>query len=177
MKPSKNKIAKALAQAFFEAQTNPKTHQDDLKKLQEILLWKKENPKFASFLNSPLFSHLEKHQIFLALDLPNPLIIFLEIILKQQMISYLDMIVHAYEKLVWESLNKIKGTVTVAAQEDLSPTFKKNITTLLEEKMNKDVSLTFETDPSLLGGFKLEVADFHWDSSLKNTLEQLRNSL
>ena len=177
MKTSKNKIAKILALAFFESEGGVKTQEKHLLSLQKIVLLGDQIPRLSSFLVSPLFS-VEEKEIFLSLlKTPKSVMLFLRIIVEKKMISHLKTITDYYESFLWAALGKAKTKVVVAHQDNISKSLEKLIVAQLEEIIDRKACLTFEVDPSLIGGFQLETESFYIDASLKKTLEEMRNSL
>lgn len=58
-----------------------------------------------------------------------------------------------------------------------SPALQEKLERILAEKIGGKVSFTAEVDPSLIGGFVLEVDDRRMDASVKHQLEDIRRKL
>lgn len=166
-----------LALALFESEEKEKIRHHYLLVLQKIVLLVEQAPKLSSFLISPLFSAEEKEVFFSLISPPSKMLLFLRLITEKRMISHLKTITNHYERLLYSSMGKIKVRIVVAHAHDIFKSMEEQISTKLEKLLQKKVLLTFETDPSLLGGFQLETNDFYLDSSLKKALADMRNSL
>lgn len=177
MKTSKNKISKILALAFFESEEDVKIKQQHLLSLQKIVHLSHQIPKLSSFLVSPIFSIEEKETFFSLIKTPKSVILFLKMVIEQKMISQLNIITSYYERFLWSALGQAKTKVVVAHATDISKALEKLIVTHLSTITGQKACVTFEVDPSLIGGFQMETESFYLDASLKKTLEEMRNSL
>jgi len=48
---------------------------------------------------------------------------------------------------------------------------------MLQKKYEKNIELTPKVDPSIIGGFILQVADLQYDSSVQTHLKKVRQEL
>jgi F-type H+-transporting ATPase subunit delta len=177
MQTNKNKIAKILAQAFFESEKKNNIREKYFLALQEISGLMEKIPKLHVFLVSPMFSWEEKEIFFSLTSLPKSVGLFLKLIIEKRLLSHLNMIISHYETLLFSAMGKTKVKVTVAHSYDISKSLEKLISTKLEKLIKQKILLEYKVDPTLIGGFRLATQEFYLDSSVKKALEDIRNSL
>lgn len=81
--------------------------------------------------------------------------------------------------LYLEMKNKHEGTldVTVAAAFAIKPAQEQQLAEALKAKLGRDVIISTEEDPSLIGGVKITAGDMVIDGSVQGQLTQLANEL
>ena len=133
-----------------------------------------ENPSFFDFLKSPLFEADDKRFILKKLKFPKELVEFLDLMITNHYIRFIDLIIEDFSVLYHQAIREIQGVVTVARPDILTASFKKNILKKVEESIGKKADLSYEVNPDLYEGFVLEVGTYFMDASLRGTLNQFR---
>lgn len=80
-----------------------------------------------------------------------------------------------YRRLVDQSLNRVRATVTMAREPD--PALGQQIAAALGRILRKDVIATYAVDPAVLGGAVVRVGDRVYDGSVRRSLMRLRRQL
>ena len=97
---------------------------------------------------------------------------FFELVLSKRRESYLQFMVMSYGHLYNEDKNIIGGKLLTAVPNE---EFVKKLETIVGEHVgNKTVVLESKTDPSLIGGFVLQVEDKRLDASIASQLENVK---
>jgi F-type H+-transporting ATPase subunit delta len=84
-------------------------------------------------------------------------------------------IVDEYEALADVAAGRVRATVTTAIE--LTAHDRGRVASELSKRLGKDVSLTLQVDPTILGGLKLQYGDHLVDASVATRLQQLRRRL
>ena len=171
-------IAKRYAKAFFDLvkdQNILKEAHDDLKKVQHIL---EDFEGCVHLIENPIISKLKQQEVLTSLfkeRLHKSALNFLLFLVTKKRINLLLLIIDEFNNLCLEHQNILK--VTITAREPLSEDLKKYFLDYLNKKFNKSVVPVWDSDPQLLGGFKIQTADHVEDYSLQNQLNQLEKEL
>jgi F-type H+-transporting ATPase subunit delta len=80
-----------------------------------------------------------------------------------------------FDKLKAQAENKVKVTLVAATQVDGEQAAK--VTAALQRKLGREVELTLEVDPKLLGGAVVRAEDMVIDGSVRSRLQRLAGSL
>ena len=80
-----------------------------------------------------------------------------------------------YERLKAESLRVLN--VHVRSAYALQPEQQQRIVEVLKTKLGRDITLTTEQDPELIGGIHIRAGDLVIDGSVRGKLQQLANEL
>ena len=67
--------------------------------------------------------------------------------------------------------------VQVTTAFDLAPAQEQQLAAALKRKLGRDIRITSEQDPELIGGFRLRAGDMVIDGSVSGQLDQLANEL
>lgn len=101
---------------------------------------------------------------------------FLRLLLTNNRIGLIRAIALAYEDGYRKEHHIYKVVVTAAAP--MAPEGEERLKKLIQEHLNGGtMEYTFRTDPSLIGGFTVNIGSEKLDASIKNELEQLRLKL
>jgi F-type H+-transporting ATPase subunit delta len=84
-------------------------------------------------------------------------------------------IAEEYQRMVDDAQGRVRATLTTASE--LAPHDRDRVAAELSKRLNKDVRLTTEVDPRILGGLRLQYGDRVVDASVAARLEQLRRRL
>lgn len=94
-----------------------------------------------------------------------------EILLKKNRFSLLDDILRVLDEEILKLNNKIRVKLTIAHKHD--DAVMKQIEEEIKTILKKDVEITIEINPEILGGFVAETSDFLIDGSVKHNLIKL----
>jgi F-type H+-transporting ATPase subunit delta len=67
--------------------------------------------------------------------------------------------------------------VTVTSAVELDPAVAQEVASAVEQQTGKQVDLTSRVDEKIIGGLVLQVGNMVLDSSIRNNLEKLRQSV
>ncbi len=96
---------------------------------------------------------------------------FLSLLVEKGRMDFLKYILNSYVKMYfrWAGISLAHLTSAVA-----SPELEGRIKSLLESRLSRKVVIDSKVDPSLIGGFVLEVDDYLMDASVARQIELIR---
>lgn len=138
----------------------------------------RENPELQKVLSNPFVSEEDKQSLLLAAAGEKNDIFkqFVLLILSQKRVEYAYSMMLAYRDIYRKENHISQARITTASK--LDETRMNKLRKLVTDAF-KDSKLEFSeaVDPSLIGGFKIDVDSVRMDASLSNELEQLRQTL
>ena len=129
------------------------------------------------FFFSPEFSSKEKLDgLRLSVSDADPeLLNFLELLIEKHRMPAIFRINRKFEEL-WKQENK-RIEVTVTSAIELDPAIAEQVGAEVERQTGKQVELTSRVDEGIIGGLVLQVGNMVLDTSIRNNLEKLRQSV
>jgi len=129
------------------------------------------------FFFSPEFSSKEKLDgLRLSVSDADPeLLNFLELLIEKHRMPAIFRINRKFEQL-WKQENK-RIEVTVTSAIELDPAIAEQVGAEVERQTGKQVELTSRVDEGIIGGLVLQVGNMVLDTSIRNNLEKLRQSV
>jgi len=120
-----------------------------------------------------LFTDVVRHTVAAApLEKVTNLLLLLE---ENDRLAALPAISEAFDALKAETENRVEVTLTAASAVDDSQ--QARIVEALKARFGRDVSLSVEVDPSLIGGARVQAEDLIIDGSVKTGLDKLATTL
>ena len=98
--------------------------------------------------------------------------LFIAFLKRKSRLSEVRFILNSYVSLYYQSIGVMLAKLTSAREVD-SATIQ-SLCKVLEEHFRCKVNMSFEVDPSLIGGFVVQVGDYLLDASVKNQIETIR---
>jgi len=150
--------------------------------LKKILALLHKETKIIEILQNPIMVIEEKkgflEQIF-SNQVNRILIDFLITLLEEGTFELLDEIEHIYDQAVKQYLEDYMGIVEgeVHSAVPLTKEQLKELTEAFKKKLDKEVRLTTFVDPSLIGGYRVNIRNKVYDDTIKLQLNQLKESL
>jgi F-type H+-transporting ATPase subunit delta len=170
-------IAEVYARALFEAATDDgvldRVH-DEVGQFADAL---DEDRNLQLFLFSPYFSSEEKKDGVrrIVSDADERLVNFLELLAERHRMPALFRIRRIFDGL-WAEENKLLP-VTVTSATELDRGLVDEIGKRIEEQTGRQVELSSNVDPDVLGGLMVRVGNMVLDATVRNRLEQLRKQV
>lgn len=171
-------IAKRYAKALFDLSCETKECEAvsrDLLKIQNLI---NESEEFVNFLNNPVIP-LKTRQSILKDILKNKVttlsqkfILFLNL---KNRLNVLGDVCQIFEKLYLELSEVLRVKITSSMTLNNSQVME--ISKHLKSRLKKDIEPQVFTDPSILGGIKIQDGDTIYDYSLATQLEQFKKNL
>jgi F-type H+-transporting ATPase subunit delta len=172
-------ISKRYARAFFEIAGEEKKlaqYYNELSQFSSIIT---QDKNLRQFLANPVFEQENKKEVVEKIIdklQPSPMTVnFLKLLVDKKRIEILPDIASCYRQLMDEALKKVRVHLKTAFP--LSDELQAFIGSSLEKATGKQVEITMEKDPTLLGGVVIGVGDTLYDGSIKNQLNNMRNLL
>jgi F-type H+-transporting ATPase subunit delta len=100
---------------------------------------------------------------------------FFKLLVQKKRANILPEIAQVFQAMVDADKNMCQGTVTSAME--LSPDLSEKVKATLEKITGKQVVLTTQVDPSIIGGIVAKVGDLVLDGSIKSQLAGLKESI
>lgn len=168
------RYAKALMQASVEDNLLENV-KNDMLYIDGIV---KSVPEFNQILLSPIIKPSEKQNIFkvaFSTSLSALTVKFLDLLITHRRESRLEDIIRNF----LDQYRNYKGIITASLVTPVAidEATKNKIAAFLQSKYNKTIELKPTIDPSILGGFVLQVEDLQYDSSVQTRLRKVRQEL
>lgn len=135
----------------------------------------RELPKLAGLLESPRVSLADKEGVLAkALNdrVSRDFLNFARLLVRKGRFDCLPAIQSAAVRLRDEVTGRVRGVVTVA--HPVTDQAVAGLAANLGKKLGREVQLTSEVDPAIIGGVVVRVGDTVYDASVRNRLKQLR---
>ena len=172
-------IAKKYAKALLEMglqDGNYEVLEQDLEKMAGLL---RENKDLRVVLQSAAFPKPTRKaiagKISEGLGLATTTIKFIELLIQRKRIDLLFEVTRAYRDLCDEIAGRTRTTLVTPLE--LPSGLVQEIRSQLESLAGKEVILSVERDPSLIGGFLTRIGNVVYDGSLKAQIAKLRDDL
>ncbi len=172
-------IAKRYARAFFEVageEDNYEKYYSELGSFSSII---EENEGLRDFLANPVFDQEAKkavvEKILEKIDISDMTANFLKLLVDKRRIGILSDVEGCYREFMDDTLKKVRANVKTAYP--LSAKLSKDIKSNLEGLTGREVDMTIEKDPTLLGGIVVRIGDTIYDGSIKTQLNNIENLL
>lgn len=169
------RYAKALVEIGVEEKA-VEAYAEELANVKEIL---SQEELFRQLLDSPTLA-LEKKQAMLAelckvMELSTGMVKFLGLLLSKGRLCYLGQIEENYRRQADELSGILSAKITAATK--LDDVQQQAIAAGLEKQTGKQIALTVEVDPDLIGGLQAEIGGRLFDGSVKTQLKRIEESL
>ncbi len=170
-------IAQVYARSLFEvAQEHGKLDlvREQLGQVADAL---EENRELRLFFFSPYFSTEEKRDgLRRTIEGGDELLMnFLDVLVENHRLPVLLRVRREYDRL-WDEANDLLP-VTVTSAVALDDAVVQRIGDEIGRQTGRQVQLTKEVDPSIVGGFVVRVGNAILDASIRNRLEHLRKTI
>jgi ATP synthase F1 delta subunit len=170
-------IAEVYARALFEAAKENDVLDRVRDELDEVAEALEENDELKSFFFSPSFSAEEKKDAVdkVVSGADERTVNFLKLLAERHRMPVLFRIRRDFDEL-WAEERKLLS-VSVTSAVELDDKLLKDIGKRIEEQTGRDVELSSQVDPYVLGGLVVRVGNMVLDASIRNRLEQLRKQV
>ena len=172
---SDSRVAKRYAKPLLEL-ADEQGKLDVVKQDMEMFVSLCEESKdLSNMLKSPIISHLKKLSILEVVfkgKVDDLTFSIFEILVKKNREAILYQVGNSFLELYNHLKGIVKATVTTAVALDAATVeeFKK----LVREISKQDVMLEQDVDPTVIGGFKLKIADKQIDETIQSKLKDLK---
>jgi ATP synthase F1 delta subunit len=170
-------IARVYAHALFEAAQ----HGDRLDVIHDQLGQftdaMNESHDMRVFFFSPYFSSAEKREAISAAvsGADEQLVNFLELLAEKHRVPAIFQIRSRFDELWAEANRRLEVTVTSAVELDSNVV--DQVGAEVKRQTEREIDMTTEVDPEILGGLVLRVGNMVLDASLRSKLEKLRKEV
>ena len=170
-------IAEVYARALFQAAKDndvvDRIH-DELAEVDEAL---QEDRDLRLFFFSPYFTSDEKKEAIRKVvdGADDRLVNFLELLAERHRMPLLPRIRRQFDAL-WAEEEKLLP-VSVTSAVELDESLVEEIGKRIQDQTGRQVELSSNVDPDVLGGLVLRVGNMVLDASVRNRLEQLRKQV
>ena len=138
----------------------------------------RENPDLQKVLSNPFVANDDKEKLLMsAAGEPDEIFKqFISLILTQKRVEYANAMMLAYRDIYRKENHISQAKITTATKLDESR-MNKLRQLVTDAFKNSELEFSEAVDPSLIGGFVIDVDSVRMDASLSNELEQLRQTL
>ena len=172
-------IARKYARAFLGIGLQEKNYDALGKELERVAALLGENKELRAVLLSSAFPLATRKAIARAvsepLDLSKTTVDFIDLLIEGERMDHFFAIVKSYESLCDGVSKRLRATLVTA--KELSPGLVQAIKGQLESSTGKEVLLSVEEDPSLIGGVLTKIGNVIYDGSLKTQLLKVKENL
>ncbi len=173
-----SKVSKRYARALSQWAGEKGKQEEVARDLRAISQIFQQSPEFDAFLKNPGIDGDQRQQTLGALlkskidPLTFDFIIFLE---KKRRLNQLKSICQIFEDLYLKDRGILKAQVTSARR--LEDAQLQAISSKLKARFGREVFTDLSVDPSLIGGFKIQIEDMIRDFSIKTQLQRFKNRI
>ena len=175
----KKTAAKIYAKALIEIGQKEKRYKEVGNELRSMASVFAANPELRRFALNPLYRFEDMHSLIKsvgdALEFSDTVKRFLAILTNTRDIGIIEEISAAYSILEDDLSGKIKATVESASE--LDDRHIKEINKKLKQLTGKEIVLTVEKKPALIGGLVFRVGNTILDGSVKTQLERVKEKI
>ena len=169
------RYAKALVEIGMEEKA-VEAYADELAKVKEVL---SQEELLSQLLDNPTLA-LDKKQamlseVYKALELSEGMVKFLGLLLSKGRLCFLSQIEESYRRQADELSGILSAKITAATE--LDDFQQQAIASCLEKQTGKQIALTVEVNPDLIGGLQAEIGGRLFDGSVKTQLKRIEESL
>lgn len=172
-------LAKRYAKALFQVGKEENALDDFSKTLSEMAQLYIETPEVVDGLTNPLYPQDVREKVMAhlvgAMKASELLANFLNLLVQKRRADVLPDIAAVFQALVDDERNMCQGTVISASE--ISKDLNDKIKATLEKITGKQVVVTNEVDPEIIGGIIAKVGDLVMDGSIKTQLKGLEESI
>jgi F-type H+-transporting ATPase subunit delta len=170
-------IAQVYARSVFEVAKERGTLDAVREQLGQFADALDENRDLATFFFSPYFSTKEKEEALdrLLEDADPALVNLLKVLIENHRMPAIFRIRRELDRL-WEEENK-RLPVQITSAVPLDDATVERVGREIGEQTGREVELTTNVDPDVLGGIVLRVGNQILDASIRNRLDQLRRQV
>jgi F-type H+-transporting ATPase subunit delta len=172
-------IAKKYAKALLGIGLNDGNYEalgQDLDKMADLL---RESRDLRVVLRSPAFPKSARKTIARKvgerLGLATTTVNFIGLLIHRRRMDHFFMITKTYRDLCDEVAGRTRATLV--APMDLPFSLVREVKSLTESLTGKEVILSLEKDPSLIGGVLMKIGNVVYDGSLRSQIAKLRDTL
>ena len=169
------KLSSRYAKALYDFAGERNQIEEVFGDLQLFANTLKENRELQMLLRNPVVPPHQKHEIFESVfngTLHETTYQFLDLLLKKRREPDLDTICEGFSHL-YKQAHNIKTAQIVTAQP-LSDELKTKIISLLTEQTHATIELKESVEPSIIGGFVIQMDDYFLDTSILTKINKLR---
>jgi len=149
-----------------------------LGELEDILEMARADRSFSEFLASRILPAAKREQSLRAIlggRVSDLTLRFLLVLNEKGRLAHLPAIVGAYQQAVQESYGRVEVDVYTAAPIDAAAL--EQVRQSLQNRLGREPVLHAYTEPSMIGGIKLQVGDQLIDASVETQLRNIRGRL
>jgi len=171
-------VIRRYAAAFFNRERQTGTLDQASADLQLVAKTLVAAPALARIAGHPLISEAKKKDAFAVAfrdSLRPSTQAFLKLLVDHRRISLVAEIKGEFDQMLRRERNIAAATAVSAVP--LTENQKKALEQSLEKRTGKDIELTTEVDPSLMGGILVRIGDTVIDGTVKGRIERLREQL
>jgi F-type H+-transporting ATPase subunit delta len=170
-------IADVYARALFEVAKENDVLDRVHEELGEFAEALDEDRNLQVFLFSPYFSSEEKKDGVrrIVSDADERMLNFLELLAERHRMPALFRIRRSFDSM-WADEKQLLPVIVTSAVE-LDEELVKSIGERIEEQTGREVDLSSDVDPDVLGGLQVRVGNMVLDATVRNRLEQLRKQV
>lgn len=173
-----SQVANRYAQALFDLAVEYDVADTMYSQIEDLSNVIYQNKELYSVLRSPLITKDDKKKVIDSIfeeKLDRYTLNFIKVLVDNDRTTEIKNVVEEYKRLLNERNNILEGVAITAIEMD-----KENLRALeekLSSKYNKKVILENKIDESIIGGVVVKIGNEEIDSSVRNRLNTLRESL
>jgi len=138
-----------------------------------------ESSELRHFINEPKYKLTDKVQgldkVAQALEVDELVQKFARFLVSKHRFELISLIASSFDQLALDRLGKGRATVISATKLKVAQT--KALTAQLSAYTNKKIALEVDVDPSIIGGAITQIGSLVLDGSVKNQLDQIRETI
>jgi F-type H+-transporting ATPase subunit delta len=169
-----SRSARRYARAVFELAVEERDVNDwagRLEQLRDVL----SDKAVTAVLTNPTIPRERRMELVDTPSLDPDAANLVKLLIDSDRVEEIGGIFEEYQRLSDEAAGRVRATVTTAVE--LGREERDRVATQLSERLGKEVTMSVQVDPQILGGLKLQYGDRLIDASVATRLQQLRRRL
>ena len=134
------------------------------------------DPQVAAILKNPTIASEDRERLITGLDgLDKEATNLARLLVESGRVGEAPVILDEFQRLSDQAAGRVRATATTAVE--LTKADRDHIQGELSRRLSKDVRLSVDVDPRILGGLRVQFGDHVIDASVATRLQQLRRRL
>jgi F-type H+-transporting ATPase subunit delta len=173
-----NPVGRVYAEALFGIAKEAGRVDEIGEEVRELLGLIRRDREIRTFLETPVLEPAEKIRVLrksLERSVSDLVIDFVCLLVDKRRIDALPVIEAAYRQLADEHAQRTR--VEVQTPTPLPGDLQSEIEAMLRSKLGREIAMTAETEPQLIGGAVVAIGDRVYDGSVRTRIQRFRRTL
>ncbi len=172
------RVARRYARALFEVALKQGQLQQTADELNSLRTLLEQSSELRAFFYSPLIPRdrkITRLREALSARLQPHTMRLLELLVEKRREKFLEAVCDEFRRLQEAHMGVVRATIESATP--LTETEQNALIQKLQQSTGKTIIPTFEVNPALIGGVRVQMGDYQIDGTLRGALDRLRDQI